>query len=84
MVKTKMAVYPVFAKVIFHDFDENTKSEDIWFFAESYAVAAKHIEDYYRNDLICFSMYMFEEDSIFRNSDLPHMLAEAKQALNIS
>lgn len=77
-------VYPVFAKVISYDFDKKSKSEDIWFFAESYAEAAKHIEDYYGISLICFSMYMFEEDSILRNSDLPHMLAEAKQALNFS
>ena len=77
-------VYPVFAKVISYNFDGDMKSEDIWFFAESYAAAAKHIEDYYTYDLVGFSMYMFAEDSILRNSDLPHMLAEAKQALNIS
>lgn len=77
-------MYPVFARVKYTGVEPNeTKTDDIWFFANDYGDAANRIEKYFKNDLLGFSIYLFVEDDFFFQSDLFDMEMEAKRTLGI-
>lgn len=77
-------MYPVFARVKYLGPENNeTKTDDIWFFANDYSDAANRIEKYFKNDLLGFSIYLFEEDDFFFQNDLFDMEMEAKRTLGI-
>ena len=76
-------MYPVFARVKYLGIENETKTDDIWFFASDYSDAANRIEKYFEGDLQGFSIYMFDTNDFLFQSDLFNMEMEAKRTLGI-
>ena len=76
-------MYPVFARVKYLGIENETKTDDIWFFASDYSDAAGRIEKYFEGDLLGFSIYMFDTNDFLFQSDLFNMEMEAKRTLGI-
>ena len=77
-------MYPVFARVKYTGIKpDEIKTDDIWFFANDFSDAANRIEKYFENDLLGFSIYLFEENEFFFQNDLFNMEMEAKRTLGI-
>lgn len=76
-------MYPVFAKIIWNGIENKKETDDIWFFATDFTDAAHKIEEYFSNDLIGFSIYLFEENEFLFEDDRIDMEREAKTALGI-
>lgn len=76
-------MYPVFARVKYLGVENETKTDDIWFFANDYGDAANRIENNFGGDLLGFSIYMFETNDFLYQADLFDMEMEAKKTLGI-
>ena len=76
-------MYPVFARVKYLEVENETKTDDIWFFANDYGDAANRIEKFFKNDLLGFSIYMFEDNDFLFQADMLDMEMEAKRTLGI-
>ena len=77
-------MYPGFARVKYTGIEPNEiKTDDIWLFADDYSDAAKQIEKYFGEDLLGFSIYLFEENAFLFQSELFDMEMEAKRTLGI-
>jgi len=74
---------PVFARVIYLGIENETKTDDVWFFASDYGDAANRIEKYFGGDLLGFSIYMFEMNDFLFQNDLLEMELKAKRVLGI-
>ena len=76
-------MYPVFARVKYLEVENETKTDDIWFFANDYGDAANRIEKFFKNDLLGFSIYLFEDNDFLFQADMLDMEMEAKRTLGI-
>ena len=76
-------MYPVFARVKYLGIENETKTDDLWFFASDYGDAASRIEKYFGGDLLGFSIYMFETNDFLYQADMFDMEMEAKRTLGI-
>lgn len=76
-------MYRIFARVKYLGSEHETLTDDIWFFADDYTDAAKRIERYFGEDLLGFSIYMFEKHDFLFQSEMLDMEKEAKRVLGI-
>lgn len=76
-------MYPVFARVKYLGSEDETKTDDVWFFATNFADAARQIEEQFNLDLLGFSIYLFEENHFLFQADMAEMEAEARTALGL-
>ena len=76
-------MYPVFARVKYLGIENETKTDDIWFFASDYGDAASRIEKNFGGDFLGCSIYMFEMNDFLFQKDLLEMELKAKRVLGI-
>ena len=76
-------MYPVFARITWVDFENKIKTSDVWFFAAGYGQAAHKIEEQFGDELMGFSIYLFESNEFLYEEDRAEMEKEAKTALGL-
>ncbi len=76
-------MYPVFARVIWAGLENKITTDDVWFFAIDFGHAARKIEEQFGDDLMGFSVYLFESNEFLFEKDRADMEKEAKTALGL-
>lgn len=76
-------MYPVFARITWVDFENKITTSDVWFFAIDFGQAARKIEEQFGDELMGFSIYLFESNAFLYEEDRTEMEKEAKTALGL-
>lgn len=76
-------MYPVFARIIWNGIDNKKTINDVWFFVLDFADAARKIEEQFGDELMGFSIYLFESNAFLYEEDRADMEKEAKTALGL-